>query len=240
MLRRTANAVFGAGMYVFPGGRVDAIDGAADVGACVPRSRRRRRFEATRPGIRRALLLDGGGARGIRGGGRAARRAHRRRSADARPRRTSSRARRVAGGRRSLCSPRPGDRSVPDCTTSITGSRRSANGAASTRGSSSARCRLIRCCVHDDAETVDSLWVRPAEAVAMFGDGRAHHDAPHGGQPAAAGRSCLAWPTRSTAAAAIADPPRIEPKLRFTPEGKVIGVALPWDDDYDEIPPPTR
>ena len=29
MLRRTANAVFGAGMFVFPGGRVDGVDGAA-------------------------------------------------------------------------------------------------------------------------------------------------------------------------------------------------------------------
>jgi 8-oxo-dGTP pyrophosphatase MutT (NUDIX family) len=31
MLRRTANAVFGAGMYVFPGGRVDDADRAADI-----------------------------------------------------------------------------------------------------------------------------------------------------------------------------------------------------------------
>ncbi len=31
MLRRTANAVFGAGMYVFPGGRVDGVDGADDI-----------------------------------------------------------------------------------------------------------------------------------------------------------------------------------------------------------------
>ena len=31
MLRRTANAVFGAGMYVFPGGRVDGVDGAGDI-----------------------------------------------------------------------------------------------------------------------------------------------------------------------------------------------------------------
>ncbi len=31
MLRRTANAVFGAGMFVFPGGRVDGVDGADDI-----------------------------------------------------------------------------------------------------------------------------------------------------------------------------------------------------------------
>mgnify|MGYP001824260196 CR=1 FL=1 len=31
MLRRTASAVFGAGMYVFPGGRVDGVDGADDI-----------------------------------------------------------------------------------------------------------------------------------------------------------------------------------------------------------------
>jgi 8-oxo-dGTP pyrophosphatase MutT (NUDIX family) len=36
MLRRTASAVFGAGMYVFPGGRVDEVDHAADIAAhCV-------------------------------------------------------------------------------------------------------------------------------------------------------------------------------------------------------------
>ena len=31
MLRRTANAAFGAGMYVFPGGRVDGVDHADDI-----------------------------------------------------------------------------------------------------------------------------------------------------------------------------------------------------------------
>ena len=31
MMRRTTNAVFGAGMYVFPGGRVDGMDGADDI-----------------------------------------------------------------------------------------------------------------------------------------------------------------------------------------------------------------
>ncbi|MBA3287138.1 MAG: hypothetical protein H0U21_03805, partial [Acidimicrobiia bacterium] len=31
LLRRTARAAFAAGMYVYPGGRVDDADGAADV-----------------------------------------------------------------------------------------------------------------------------------------------------------------------------------------------------------------
>ena len=31
MLRRTTNATFGAGMYVFPGGRVDGVDGADEI-----------------------------------------------------------------------------------------------------------------------------------------------------------------------------------------------------------------
>jgi 8-oxo-dGTP pyrophosphatase MutT (NUDIX family) len=31
MLRRHANAVFGAGMFVCPGGRVDGVDGASDI-----------------------------------------------------------------------------------------------------------------------------------------------------------------------------------------------------------------
>ncbi len=34
MLRRTTKAAFGAGMMVFPGGRVDDADGAPDVVAC--------------------------------------------------------------------------------------------------------------------------------------------------------------------------------------------------------------
>ena len=33
-------------------------------------------------------------------------------------------------------------------------------------------------------------------------------------------------------AAAIIDPPRIEPRLRYDDNGRVIGVALPWDADY--------
>ena len=31
MLQRTTNAVFAGGMYVFPGGRVDEIDGAGEL-----------------------------------------------------------------------------------------------------------------------------------------------------------------------------------------------------------------
>ena len=34
MLRRTASAVFAAGMYVFPGGRVDDADGSATIEPC--------------------------------------------------------------------------------------------------------------------------------------------------------------------------------------------------------------
>ena len=31
MMRRTTRAAFGAGMYVFPGGRVDGVDGADEI-----------------------------------------------------------------------------------------------------------------------------------------------------------------------------------------------------------------
>jgi hypothetical protein len=37
------------------------------------------------------------------------------------------------------------------------------------------------------------------------------------------------------AAAAIVDPPRIEPRLRLDANGKTIGLAMPWDADYDSL-----
>jgi len=88
--------------------------------------------------------------------------------------------------------------------------------------------------LHDDEETVDSLWVRPAEALRMQ----------------AAGQLMMMPPTVSnlrflephpTAAAALAAgaaidrPPCILPKLRRDAEGRLVGVALPGDADYDEL-----
>ena len=87
--------------------------------------------------------------------------------------------------------------------------------------------------IHDDKETVESLWVRPAEALRMQ----------------AAGELMMLPPTvvnlqflagHDTAAAAVAggeaEPPSlILPRLRRNEEGRIIGVAMPGDPDFDSI-----
>ena len=73
MLRRTANAAFAAGMYVFPGGRVDDVDHAADARAVLRRPRRRHRVGPPRHRPRRPRLLGRRRAGVLRGGRRAAR-----------------------------------------------------------------------------------------------------------------------------------------------------------------------
>ena len=87
--------------------------------------------------------------------------------------------------------------------------------------------------VHDDAELVHSMWVRPHEAVAQ----------------AEAGELLMMPPTIATlrfvsecadadAAVAVADtvgtPPMILPKLRPTADGS-RQVSLPGDPDYDDL-----
>jgi hypothetical protein len=87
--------------------------------------------------------------------------------------------------------------------------------------------------VHDDAELVHSMWVRPSEAVAQ----------------AEAGELMMMPPTISTlrfvagcadadAAVALADtvgtPPTMLPKLRPTTDGS-RQISLPGDPDYDDL-----
>lgn len=88
--------------------------------------------------------------------------------------------------------------------------------------------------LHDDKETVDSTWIRPAEALRMH----------------AAGELMMMPPTIKNlrwldgfdtagaavdAGEAITDPPKILPKVRTDDSGKIIGVAMPGDADYDEL-----
>jgi 8-oxo-dGTP pyrophosphatase MutT (NUDIX family) len=87
--------------------------------------------------------------------------------------------------------------------------------------------------IHDDKETVESLWVRPAEALRMQ----------------AAGELMMLPPTivnlqflaeHDTAAAAVAageaEPPSlILPRLRRNQDGRITGVAMPGDPDFDGI-----
>ncbi len=89
--------------------------------------------------------------------------------------------------------------------------------------------------LHDDRETVDSLWVRPAEALAMFEDERLTmmpptilNLAPARGLPLGRRRPRRRRPRPI-------GPPPIQPHLRFDANGRVTGVSLPWDDDYEAL-----
>lgn len=87
---------------------------------------------------------------------------------------------------------------------------------------------------HDDKETTASLWVRPSTALEMVD----------------AGDLMMLPPTIATmrfladhrtagevvaAAAALDEIPAILPKLRLDADGGFAGIALPGDDDYDEL-----
>ena len=92
--------------------------------------------------------------------------------------------------------------------------------------------------LHDDSETIASLWVTPREALTR----------------GAAGELQLYPPTirnlefldqhpsvalALAAGAAIGSPPAIMPRLRYGDDGRFLGIALPDDDDYGSIPVPT-
>jgi 8-oxo-dGTP pyrophosphatase MutT (NUDIX family) len=88
--------------------------------------------------------------------------------------------------------------------------------------------------LHDDGETIDSFWVSPVEALERKGHGdlalmpptiaNLEFIAPH-----ATTESAVA------AAAAVGVPRTILPKLRLDADGRLIGVAMPDDPDYDSL-----
>lgn len=85
--------------------------------------------------------------------------------------------------------------------------------------------------LHDDHETVDSLWVRPSEALARHREGELLM------MPPTVANLRFLDPFESASAALIAgaaidSPPCVEPKLRLGPDGSIVGVALPGDPDY--------
>jgi 8-oxo-dGTP pyrophosphatase MutT (NUDIX family) len=88
--------------------------------------------------------------------------------------------------------------------------------------------------LHDDKETVESLWVRPNDALEMHARGELMML-----PPTVYNLKFLA--ENATAADAIAageartDVPCILPKMRTDDAGKFIGIALPGDPDYDSL-----
>lgn len=89
--------------------------------------------------------------------------------------------------------------------------------------------------LHDDIETVDSLWVEPRVAL----------------ERATSGDLLMLPPTMAnlgflanhrtvddvmSAARAFGTPPRILPKVVWGDDGRITALLMPGDDGYDEIP----
>jgi hypothetical protein len=85
--------------------------------------------------------------------------------------------------------------------------------------------------LHDDNETIDSLWVDPNTALQRARDGSLAMI-----PPTISNLDYLAQfddaDDALAAAATIGTPPAILPRLRTDADGRVIGVILPGDADY--------
>ena len=88
--------------------------------------------------------------------------------------------------------------------------------------------------LHDNGETIASLWVSPNEALAMFERAELAMIPPtlrilEFLQPHRTADQAL------LAATKVGVPPAILPRVRVNSEGKVVGVVLPGEDGYDEL-----
>ena len=233
MLRRTANASFASGAYVFPGGRVDGVDGAEEIAPFC---------EGLDDGEASVQLgLDVGGlafwVAAVRecfeeaGLLLAERR-------DGRPLELREEDRHaVHDGDLSLAELCRRDDLVLDLSTThyvahwITprGERRRFD----TRFFLS-EAPPDQEGAHDDKETVDSLWVRPSEALRMHADRELMMLPPTIAnlrflEPHASAADAVA------AGEAAGPPPCILPKIRLSDEGRFAGISVPGDADYDEL-----
>jgi 8-oxo-dGTP pyrophosphatase MutT (NUDIX family) len=233
MLRRTTTAVFGAGMYVFPGGRVDGVDGADEIAKFCQ-------------GLDDAAASD---QLGIDHGGLAYWVAAVRECFEeagvllATPRTGGPLSLRnedrhdVHDSSLSLVDLCRRDDLVLDLSTThyvdhwitpIGEQRRFDTRFFLTEMPADQEP------LHDDRETVDSLWVRPEVALHMQADGELMMM-----PPTIANLRFLASHVTAAdalaAGAAIERPRCILPKLRRDADGKLIGVAMPDDPDYDSL-----
>jgi 8-oxo-dGTP pyrophosphatase MutT (NUDIX family) len=213
MLRRTNAAVFAGGMYVFPGGKVDPSDGEGDEGFVVAAIREC--YEEC--GV--LLAVDPQGQM-VDDGHPAL--AHREGVYDG-----SVDVRALAADH--------GLRLATDqlvwmshwITPKGEATRRFDTRfyvAASPVGQSSH---------HDDSETVASMWVRPADAIASFEAGELQLMPPTITNLRFL-EQCAMVADAMTAARAVAVPPVILPKLRRV-DGRMVGIAMPGDADYDSL-----
>jgi len=233
MMRRTATASFGAGIYVFPGGRVDGVDGATDIapyceGLDDVEASAKLGIEqgglaywvaAVRECFEEAGVLLGkpraGGALKLRNEDRHS----------------------VHDGLLSMVDLCRRDDLVLDLSTThfvdhwITpmGENRRFDTRFFLTEAPSDQDPL-----HDDKETVDSLWVRPSDALEMHRERELMMMPP----TVANLRFLLQHETADDALAAGASMERpvcTLPKLRRSGEGRIVGIAMPTDSDYDSL-----
>jgi 8-oxo-dGTP pyrophosphatase MutT (NUDIX family) len=217
MLRRTSNAAFAAGMYVFPGGRVDDADFAvtADADQAHQLAAVRECFEEA--GV--LLAVDGDGAV----------------VTDGHP--VFDRRHDVHDGNVALLdllgehTLRPALDELVFMSHWVTPKGETSRrfdtrffAVASPSGQTSR---------HDDTETVASMWVRPTDAVASFERGELQL------MPPTITNLRFLAPYATVAAAmeasrAVGRPPCILPKLRMV-NGAITGISLPGDADYDDL-----
>jgi 8-oxo-dGTP pyrophosphatase MutT (NUDIX family) len=232
VLRRTAAAAFAAGMYVFPGGRVDDVDGAAAIapycdGLDDATASARLGIDAGGLAFWVAAVRECFEEAGVL--------LARRRDGDP-PTIDADERRAVHAGelsmeelcrRDGLVLDLGGIRYVAHWVTPVGESPRRFDTrfflAASPPGQEGA---------HDDTELVHSMWVDPAEAIAQAEAGSLLML-----PPTIAVLRLIAGCSSAGEALQVADaigtPARIEPRLRRDESGRVVGIALPSDPDYE-------
>ncbi len=234
VLRRTASAAFGAGMYVFPGGRVDDVDHAVELEPyCdgLDDARASARLGVDHGGLAywvaavRECFEEAGVLLARRRDGSALAVSEADRTAVHRGELSMEELCR----RDSLVLDLAAIRYVAHWVTPFGESPRRFDTrfflAAAPPGQEG---------IHDDAELVHSMWVRPADAVAQADAGDLVMM-----PPTIANLRFVADCADAASALAKADgigsPPRIQPKLLPTPDGARL-VSLPGDPDYDDLP----
>lgn len=245
MLRRTLAAAFAGGMYVFPGGKVDDTDGTAEVEAVSDGL-------SDREASDRLGLRDGGLAywtAAIRecfeeAGVLMARHASGNRSGDivrfddpAMAQRFEHHRHAVHDGALSiieLCE----HESLRLCAGDLSYVSHWITPVGEVRRFDTrffvARAPQAQEPLHDDGETIESLWVSPGEALSRFARGELAMI-----PPTLENLKFLADHTSAqavmTTAAAMPTPQPILPRLRVNGEGRVTGVVLPDEPDYDSL-----
>jgi 8-oxo-dGTP pyrophosphatase MutT (NUDIX family) len=214
MLRRTMSAAFASGMYVFPGGKVDTNDGEGDEAFLVAAIREC--YEEA--GV---LLVEEPDGTLI---------------ADGHP---------ALGHREAVHDGTLGIHALCDEHGLRLATDRMAYVAhwITPRGESPRRfdtrfflavAPSSQTSAHDDTETIASEWVRPVDALARQRKGEMMMM-----PPTIANLEFVAgFDTADAALEAgheVGIPPVILPKLRVGEGGKMLGIALPGDDDYDSL-----